>query len=257
MERDRQGFDSRFNDTPTSLDVYLFIFDRFRQIKADLAVQNFVKAGKCDPAAVRINERIVRWYILIDHQLSDVDDYSNRITGQKQQNGQEVRVVLCCVLELALLFISDTSFFRSAQLSRAMTTLNDLYDDPYGRQFTDVLSPKGNHGCDLTNSTVRGPTPVDYDGTVLEKSPSQTDVAKRIIGNEDAPLAGTAESEMRALYILLIMNQSLEVNTFLLALAKRTPKVFHSSPVQLAITVYSAYSNDNYMKVSKRSERVL
>jgi len=98
MERDRQGFDSRFNDTPTSLDVYLFIFDRFRQIKADLAVQNFVKAGKCDPAAVRINERIVRWYILIDHQLSDVDDYSNRITGQKQQNGQEVRVVLCCVV---------------------------------------------------------------------------------------------------------------------------------------------------------------
>ena len=113
MERDRQGFDSRFNDTPTSLDVYLFIFDRFRQIKADLAVQNFVKAGKCDPAAVRINERIVRWYILIDHQLSDVDDYSNRITGQKQQNGQEVRVG--CVVFLNshyYLFLTHLFFAR-------------------------------------------------------------------------------------------------------------------------------------------------
>ena len=186
-------------------------------------MQNFKPGenGKCDPAAVRCNERIARWYILIDHQLSDDDGYSDRITGQKQQNGQE--------------------------LSRAMTTLNDLYDDPQGRYKIDVLSKSPNHGCQQLD--ISGATPTDYNGGKIKVISDNNDAANRLLGNPNPSLVsncGTAEPEMRALYILLIMNQPLEVNTYLVALCKRNPPVYDSRPVQLAMKVYQNYSKDNY-----------
>lgn len=89
-ERDRQGPDPRIpqGQTPPSLEVYQFIWDRTRMIRKDLTLQNYVgTGGKCDARAVRCHERIARWHAMCEHQLSHIQDFT---TMQSQQNIQEL-----------------------------------------------------------------------------------------------------------------------------------------------------------------------
>ena len=228
MERDRQGIDPRFNSIPPPLDVYQFIWDRTRMIRKDFILQNFSgTGGKCNAIAVRCHERIARWHCMCEHQLSHIPQF---ITMQSQQNVQE--------------------------LGATMKTLNMYYDDADGRatkedddndtSVTDSgLGPV--HGC--SSDTIMGKNPMDYDGKVLSNKISQHSISKRIIGRESIS-NGTAEPEMRGLYILLTINNDggMEVLKYSARLLEQSPDIFNSKPVQLALQVYKAKREYNYAR---------
>jgi hypothetical protein len=226
MERDRQGPDRRFpqNQTPNSLDVYQFIWDRTRMIRKDFILQNYVgTGGECDARAVRCHERIARWHAMCEHQLSHINDF---VVMQSQQNIQE--------------------------LGQAMKTLNQYYDDSLGRATVDVPDKEGKetrsdmkgfaHGCD--SDVCQGGTPVDYDGTPLNNSadPSSSLAGNRLVGKVavNSPTRGTAEPEMRGLYILLTMNNEggMEVMKYSARLYRERPEIYNSRPVQLALSIF-------------------
>jgi hypothetical protein len=192
MERDRQGPDPRFPQgaTPPPLDVYQFIWDRTRMIRKDFILQNYVgTGGKCDARAVRCHERIARWHAMCEHQLSHIPDF---VSMQSQQNIQE--------------------------LGQTMKTLNHFYDDALNRSTIDVPDELGRETRSLStlskyvdgckSDIVHGKDPVDYDGNPLNNSSDNPMIGQRLIGKEviDLPARGTAEPEMRALYILLTMD---------------------------------------------------
>ena len=88
MERDRQGPDPRFgggsnnNVSPSPMDVNQFIWDRTRLIRKDFILQNYqangTVGGKCSATSVRVHERSARWHILMEHQLSHVQNIMER-----------------------------------------------------------------------------------------------------------------------------------------------------------------------------------
>lgn len=67
-------------------------------------------------------------------------------------------------------------------------------------------------------------------------------VSKRIIGSNGAksPSRGTAEPEMRGLYILLTLNNEggMEVLKYSGRLCVQKPAIFYSKPVQLALSIF-------------------
>lgn len=225
QEKDRQGPDKRFpqNGTPNSLDVYQFIWDRTRMIRKDFILQNYVgTGGKCDARAVRCHERIARWHAMCEHQLSHISDF---VVHQSQQNIQE--------------------------LGQAMKTLNQYYDDSLGRSTVEVPDEEGretrtdlskfSHGC--KSDVVRGGDPMDYDGTPLNNAADASSLASnRLIGNNmvNSPAKGTAEPEMRGLYILLTMNNDggMEVMRYSAKLYRERPEIYNSKPVQLALDIF-------------------
>ena len=223
QERDRQGPDPRFPDssTPPSLDVYQFIWDRTRMIRKDFILQNYVgSGGMCDARALRCHERIARWHAMCEHQLSHISDF---VVQQSQQNIQE--------------------------LGQTMKTLNQYYDDSLGRCLVEVPDDAGNesrtdlkgfaHGCGV--DVVQGRSPIDYDGTPLANE-TGSNVERRLIGKGaiDTPNHGTAEPEMRGLYILLTIDNDggMEVLNYAAKLFRDRPDVYQSRPVQLALSIY-------------------
>jgi len=92
---------------------------------------------------------------------------------------------------------------------------------------------------------VRGPvySPIDYDGKTLDNH-IDGNTSKRIIGC-CSPVSGTAEPEMRGLYILITLNidGGMEVLKYVGRLSVEQPNVFSSKPVQLALKVYKASRN--------------
>ena len=232
MERDRQGIDPRFNPNgeticPPPLEVYQFIWDRTRMIRKDFILQNYTgTGGKCNAFAVRCHERIARWHSMCEHQLSHIPDF---ITMQSQQNIQE--------------------------LGQTMKTLNMYYDDADGRGIVEEDGVGGNnivtnsivHGC--SSNIIMGVNPKDYDGTPLVNDSSSTSVAKRIIG-QASNTNGTAEPEMRGLYILLTINNDggMEVLKYSARLSEQNSSIFNSRPVQLALKVYKAKREYNYAR---------
>jgi len=232
MERDRQGPDKRWtqaatttSDTPPPLDVYQFIWDRTRMIRKDFILQNYIgTGGKCDARAVRCHERIARWHAMCEHQLSHIPDF---VKHQSQQN--------------------------IAELGQTMKTLNLYYDDSLGRALTETESSAGRsdtQGC--VSDIVMGKPPTDFDGSPLSNDAQSNDVSKRIIGNNGvrSPSRGTAEPEMRGLYILLTMNNEggMEVLKYSGRLCTQKPDIFYSKPVQLALTIFQAKKDHNYAK---------
>ena len=221
MERDRQGIDPRFGQVPNPLDVYQFIWDRTRMIRKDFILQNFIgTGGRCNATAVRCHERIARWHAMMEHQLSHIPDY---VKNQSQQNIQE--------------------------LGQTMKTLNLYYDDAEGRSIVEEdvgLGADIIHGC--THNSVRGSTPVDYHGNTLVNTDSDSNVSQRFIGNSSTN--GTAEPEMRALYILLTINNDggMEVLKYAARLSRDRPEIFNSKPVQFALEVYKARKEYNYAR---------
>jgi hypothetical protein len=221
MERDRQGPDPRFQGgiTPAPLDVYQFIWDRTRMIRKDFILQNYVgTGGKCDARAVRCHERIARWHTMCEHQLSHIPDFARM---QSQQN--------------------------IAELGQAMKTLNLFYDDSLRRSTVDAPDENGRetrtkiennaHGCE--SNIVMGVPPVDFDGSALRNDEST--VSNRLVGvGATSPARGTAEPEMRALYILLTLENDggMEVLKYGAKLSRERPDIFKSKPVQLALKIF-------------------
>jgi hypothetical protein len=191
-------------------------------IRKDFTLQNYVgTGGNCDARAVRCHERIARWHTMCEHQLSHISDFT---TMQSQQNIQE--------------------------LGQTMKTLNQFYDDSLNRAIVDVPDKDGretrpnlselSHGC--ASSKVQGKDPVDFDGTPLNNAIDSSAIAKRLVGQElvNNPTRGTAEPEMRGLYILLTVNNDggMEVLKYAAKLFQEHPAIYHSQPVQLALSIY-------------------
>ncbi|KAL3934588.1 MAG: hypothetical protein SGBAC_009729 [Bacillariaceae sp.] len=228
MDRDRQGPDPRFprQQVPQPLDVYQFIWNRTRMIRKDFTLQNYVgSGGKCDARAVRCHERIGRWHAMCEHQLSHIPEFAKM---QSQQNIQE--------------------------LGQTMKTLNQFYDDDLNRSMVEVPDASGietrtdlssyAHGCSA--DSVQGIDPRDFDGSDLQNDSSDTKVSKRLIGKHavHSSTHGTAEAEMRGLYILLTINNDggMEVLKYAARLFKERPSIYHSKPVQLAMNIYKVLS---------------
>ncbi len=220
QERDRQGPDPRFpnSGTPPPLDVYQFIWDRTRMVRKDFTLQNYVgTGGNCDARAVRCHERICRWHTMCEHQLSHIQEF---VSMQSQQNIQE--------------------------LGQTMKTLNQLYDDSLGRSTIEVPDKRGaeternlstyKYGC--TEDTVQGVIPIDYDGTTLKNEMDTRSLFGSAVGQ--SPSRGTAEPEMRGLYILLTIDNDggMEVLKYAARLFRDRPELYHSRPVQLALSIY-------------------
>lgn len=89
----------------------------------------------------------------------------------------------------------------------------------------------------------------DYDGRELINAQESSSFSNRIIGNS-ASGSGTAEQEMRGLYILLNINNDggMELLKYAARLSRDRPGIFNSRPVQLAIQVYKARKDYNYAK---------
>jgi SAC3/GANP family len=191
-------------------------------IRKDFTLQNYVgSGGKCDARAVRCHERIARWHAMCEHQLSHIPDF---VKAQSQQNIQE--------------------------LGQTMKTLNQYYDDSLNRATVEVPDDQGretrlnldqtSHGCSF--EMVQGKDPVDYDGTALENAPNSTLAEHRLVGRRfiKSPNHGTAEPEMRGLYILLTIDNDggMEVLKYAAHLFQRRRHVYSSAPVQLALSIY-------------------
>lgn len=188
-------------------------------IRKDFTLQNYVgTGGNCDARAVRCHERIARWHTLCEHQLSHISDF---VVMQSQQNIQE--------------------------LGQTMKTLNQFYDDALKRSRVEVPDENGDetrtdlsgfsHGC--ANGNVQGNSPSDYDGAELNNSLGSP---LRLLGNEGIHQYhhGTAEPEMRGLYILLTIDNDggMEVMRYAAHLSRERPEIFQSIPVQLALNIY-------------------
>jgi hypothetical protein len=191
-------------------------------IRKDFILQNYVgTGGACDARAVRCHERIARWHAMCEHQLSHISQF---VVAQSQQNIQE--------------------------LGQTMKTLNQYYDDSLRRSVVEVPDENGNetridlagfaHGC--SSDVVQGISPVDFDGTQLANEQGSVNGSRRLVGKHaiQGPNHGTAEPEMRGLYILLTMNNDggMEVLKYAARLFTERPEVYHAMPVQLALNIY-------------------
>ena len=194
-------------------------------IRKDFILQNYVgTGGNCDARAVRCHERICRWHALSEHQLAHIDQFA---IAQSQQNIQE--------------------------LGQTMKTLNQFYDDSMNRSVIEVPDENGketrvdmgnlSHGC--TSDKVQGNSPVE-DGIPLSNPSTPEAINRRLIGKHaiNSPARGTAEPEMRGLYILLTIDNDggMEVLKYAAKLFKERPAVYHSRPVQLAMSIYKVSS---------------
>ena len=83
---------------------------------------------------------------------------------------------------------------------------------------------------------------MDFDGSDLNNTDTGPQVAKRILGKHavNHPAHGTAEPEMRGLYMLLTMNNEggMEVLKNAARLFQERPEIYASKPVQLALEIF-------------------
>lgn len=126
--------------------------------------------------------------------------------------------------------------------------MNQFYDD--GRATIEVPDDKGKetrpnrtdftHGCSCDD--VQGKPPLDFDGSELVNTASGPRLLQRIIGKHaiDHDGRGTAEPEMRGIYMLLTMNNEggMEVLKYAAKLFEERPNIYNSRPVQLALEIF-------------------
>jgi hypothetical protein len=106
MERDLDSdVDPRFDEVPSTLEVYLYIWNRLRMVAKDFILQNYRFGGRNDRYCIECHERMVRWLIMMDHQLHDNKEYTDT---HAQQN--------------------------SEQLNKCLKSLNEFYDDARTRR---------------------------------------------------------------------------------------------------------------------------
>lgn len=51
------------------LDIYFFVWNRLRMVAKDFILQNYRYGGNCDDYAINCYEHMVRWHIMMGHQL--------------------------------------------------------------------------------------------------------------------------------------------------------------------------------------------
>lgn len=120
MDRDRQGVDPRSGNVLDSLDVYQFMWDRTRMLRKDLLLQNIPSMTKHSKTtttlddlniAIRVHERITRWHVLCEHQLSHLDDWA-------QQTSQNVVEMGQCLKSLNMLYDQRRRLIEDGAKSR-------------------------------------------------------------------------------------------------------------------------------------------
>jgi hypothetical protein len=165
---------------------------------------------------------------MCEHQLSHIPEFT---TMQSQQNIQE--------------------------LGQTMKTLNHFYDDSLNRSLVEVPDEHGietRHNLDDfahggSSDCVQGNDPVDFDGSLLNNDAQGPRIAQRLVGRHSVnhPSHGTAEPEMRGLYILLTIDNDggMEVLKYAAKLFQERPAVYHSRPVQLALNIYKVSRERN------------
>jgi hypothetical protein len=128
--------------------------------------------------------------------------------------------------------------------------LNQFYDDSLRRATIEVPDEHGketrrdlsgfSHGC--SSNEVQGKAPLEFDGTDLDNSASSHRISQRILGKHavNHHARGTAEPEMRGIYMLLTMNNEggMEVLKYAAKLFQDRPDIYHSRPVQLALDIF-------------------
>ena len=136
------------------------------------------------------------------------------------------------------------------ELGQTMKTLNQYYDDSMNRSLVEVPDENGREtrtdlsavdfGCHA--DLVQGVNPVDFDGSPLNNATNTVSTDKRLVGKHGvgSPHHGTAEPEMRGLYILLTIDNDggMEVLKYAGRLYQKHPEIYHSAPVQLALSIY-------------------
>jgi hypothetical protein len=169
---------------------------------------------------------------MCEHQLSHIPDFAKM---QSQQNIQE--------------------------LGQTMKTLNQFYDDAMNRSLVEVPDENGketrlnltnfSHGCSA--DSVHGNDPTDFDGSALNNTANGPSVTKRLLGKHavSQPNHGTAEPEMRGLYMLLTINNDggMEVLKYAARLFKDRPAVYRSRHVQIALSIYKASRHHTFCSV--------
>ena len=129
------------------------------------------------------------------------------------------------------------------ELKKTLELLMHCYDDPKGRSTVEENGADNIfHGCQ--HDVVMGNNPVDYDGTVLDNSSNAA--PSRIIGRHSENLiCGTAEVEMRGLYILLFLSgNGVDAIKFVSGLR---PEIGSSRLVQLALSAVQAKKENKYV----------
>lgn len=92
MEKDFSGPDPRYGGEPVpSLELYLFIWDRFRMICKDFILQDYRFGGLNDECCIEVHERIARWYVMMDHQMRADPEF---VKAHAQQNAEQLNSVL-------------------------------------------------------------------------------------------------------------------------------------------------------------------
>ncbi len=145
-------------------------------------------------------------------------------------------------------------------------TLNQFYDDSMNRSTVEVPDENGKetrqdlskfcHGCSA--NIVQGKAPLEFDGTDLNNSEQESQISNRIIGKHAVthPARGTAEPEMRGLYMLLTMNNEggMEVLKYAAKLFQERPEIYHSKLVQLALEIFKVCSKTTNNQLGRRSQ---
>lgn len=105
MEKDLHSIpDVRFDQKPSQIEVYLFVWDRLRMIAKDFILQNYRYGGRNDRYCIECFENMARWHVMMEHQMHVNDEYRS---VHSEQN--------------------------SEQLNRYLKSLNEIYDDAASR----------------------------------------------------------------------------------------------------------------------------
>ena len=72
MDYMQENIFSRDIDADASmLEVYLFAWNRLRMVAKDFILQNYRFGGRVDAYCIECHERMVRYLIMMDHQLQE------------------------------------------------------------------------------------------------------------------------------------------------------------------------------------------
>ena len=55
--------------SPSALDVYLFLWNRYRMVAKDFILQNYRFGGRLNAYCLECHERMVRFHVMMDHQM--------------------------------------------------------------------------------------------------------------------------------------------------------------------------------------------
>ncbi len=67
MNKYNEGVDPRTGEVPAKMDVYLYIWDRYRMIAKDFTLQQY--ALPLSNVWIECHERMARWFIFMDHAM--------------------------------------------------------------------------------------------------------------------------------------------------------------------------------------------